>query len=47
MNHLWVGVPVKKALNVLLSVHTVDDKELLRGAITTIHRQRPEMIDKI
>ncbi|KAL1454753.1 hypothetical protein MTO96_027771 [Rhipicephalus appendiculatus] len=47
LNHLWLGVPVEKALNVLLCVHSVDDKELLRGAIATIHRQRPEMIDKI
>lgn len=47
LNHLWLGVPAKKALNVLLCVHSVDDKELFLGAITTIHRQRPEMIDKI
>ncbi|KAH8037761.1 hypothetical protein HPB51_017261 [Rhipicephalus microplus] len=47
LNYLWLGVPIQKALNVLLCVHSVDDKELLWGAITTILRQRPEMIDKI
>ncbi|XP_037521680.2 dermonecrotic toxin SPH-like [Rhipicephalus sanguineus] len=47
MDHLWLGVPVQKALNVLLSVHSVDDKELLRGAIKAIHGKMPEMIDKI
>ncbi|XP_065312168.1 dermonecrotic toxin SPH-like isoform X2 [Dermacentor albipictus] len=47
LSHLWHGVPVTKALNVLLAVPSVDDEEVLRGAVLTIHRQRPEMIDKI
>lgn len=47
MSHLWLGVSVKKALNVLLSVHSIDDKEVIQGAVQTIQRQRPEMIDKI
>ncbi|XP_072145919.1 dermonecrotic toxin LsaSicTox-alphaIB2i-like isoform X2 [Dermacentor andersoni] len=47
LNHLWLGVPVTKALNVLLAVPSVDDAEVFRGAVHTIHRQRPDMIDKI
>ncbi|KAL3184182.1 hypothetical protein MRX96_032467 [Rhipicephalus microplus] len=46
-NHLWLGVPVHKALNVLLSVASVDDKELLLGATETIRREMPEMMAKI
>ncbi|KAH8037753.1 hypothetical protein HPB51_017253 [Rhipicephalus microplus] len=40
-------VPVHKALNVLLSVASVDDKELLLGATETIRREMPEMMAKI
>lgn len=40
-------VSVKQAMNVLLAVPSVDDREVLRGAIQTIHRQMPDMIDKI
>lgn len=47
LHHLWLGVSVKKAMNVLLAVPSVDDREVLRGAIQTIHRQMPNMIDKI
>ncbi|KAL1454752.1 hypothetical protein MTO96_027770 [Rhipicephalus appendiculatus] len=53
-NHLWLGgkkltlrLPVHKALNVLLSVASVDDKELLLGATETIRREMPEMMAKI
>nr|XP_050035044.2 dermonecrotic toxin SPH-like [Dermacentor andersoni] len=47
LHHLWLGVPDKKAMNVLLAVPSIDDGELFRGAVLTIHRQRPDMIDKI
>ncbi|KAH6943367.1 hypothetical protein HPB50_020525 [Hyalomma asiaticum] len=47
MNHLWHGVPVHKALNVLLSIPSVDDKEVFLGATETIRREMPEMIAKI
>ncbi|XP_065312174.1 dermonecrotic toxin LsaSicTox-alphaIB2i-like [Dermacentor albipictus] len=47
LHHLWLGVSVTKAMNVLLAVPSVDDAEVFRGAVLTIHRQRPDMIDKI
>ncbi|KAH8037757.1 hypothetical protein HPB51_017257 [Rhipicephalus microplus] len=47
LDHLWHGVSVRKAMNVLLSVPSVNDKEVFRGAVRTVQRQEPEMIKKI
>lgn len=47
IENLWYGVPPWDAMNVLLSVPSVSDKEMLRGVIQTISRFNPVMLDKI
>ncbi|XP_077490428.1 dermonecrotic toxin SPH-like [Amblyomma americanum] len=47
LQHLWQGVPFSQALNVLLSVPSVADQEVLQGAIDTISRYNSAMLDKI
>ncbi|XP_049273629.1 dermonecrotic toxin SPH [Rhipicephalus sanguineus] len=45
--HLWSGVYTWNAMNVLLSVRSVRDGEVLRGALHTIYRIMPLMLSKI
>ncbi|XP_077538485.1 dermonecrotic toxin SPH-like isoform X6 [Haemaphysalis longicornis] len=47
IENLWYGVPPWDAMDVLLSVPSVSDKEILRGVIQTITRFHPVMLDKI
>lgn len=47
LRHLWQGVPSYQALNVLLSVPSVTDREVLQGAIDTISRFNNTILDKI
>lgn len=47
IENLWYGVPPWDAMNVLLSVPSVSDKEMLRGIIQTVTRFHPVMLDKI
>lgn len=47
IKNLWYGVPPLDAMNVLLSVPSVSDKEMLRGVIQTISRFHPVVLDKI
>uniref|UniRef100_L7LW81 Putative sphingomyelin phosphodiesterase d sphingomyelinase d n=1 Tax=Rhipicephalus pulchellus TaxID=72859 RepID=L7LW81_RHIPC len=45
--HLWSGVSTRNAMNVLLSIRTVRDGEVLLGALHTIGRIMPLMLSKI
>ncbi|KAK8786969.1 hypothetical protein V5799_023258 [Amblyomma americanum] len=45
--HLWEGVPSSRALNVLLSVPSVADQNVLQGAIDAISWANRAMLDKI
>lgn len=47
LRDLWRRVPTWQAMNVLLSVPSVSDKEVLRGAVDTVSRLSPIMLDKI
>ncbi|XP_077490433.1 dermonecrotic toxin SPH-like isoform X1 [Amblyomma americanum] len=46
LQHLWQGVPPTQAMNVLVSVPSYRDKDVLRGAIDTIKRHAPAMLAK-
>ncbi|KAK8786970.1 hypothetical protein V5799_023259 [Amblyomma americanum] len=45
--YIWEGVPSSRALNVLLSVPSVADQDVLQGAIDTISLVNSAMLDKI
>ncbi|XP_077490430.1 dermonecrotic toxin SPH-like isoform X1 [Amblyomma americanum] len=46
LRHLWEGVPPTQAMNVLVSVPSYRDKDVLRGVIDTIQRQAPALLAK-
>ncbi|XP_075742211.1 dermonecrotic toxin SPH-like, partial [Rhipicephalus microplus] len=47
IRHLWSGVYAGNAMNVLLSIRSVRDGDVLRGALHTIYRIMPLMLSKI
>uniref|UniRef100_G3MT88 GP-PDE domain-containing protein n=1 Tax=Amblyomma maculatum TaxID=34609 RepID=G3MT88_AMBMU len=47
LHHLWHGVPFPQAMNVLLSIPSVTDQEVLRGAIDSISGYNSTLLNKI
>lgn len=47
INHLWNNVPSNQAMNVILSIESADEKEILRSAITAIQNHDSTLLNRL
>ncbi|KAG0432407.1 hypothetical protein HPB47_020871, partial [Ixodes persulcatus] len=47
MDHLWINVPFNEAVNIVLSIGDVIDKDVLRGAVQAIKQRNAKYLHRV